>query len=141
MSKELTVVETAQELAVTKRDNYLLRKEGITRFVSRKANVMRTDSVTEFKGYIDSEGNASSNAGMYNAGLNTLVVKLFEKTKDQMSELELEAVTAIDLDIALAHDAGIKNKLTRKQIRDNAREIAKRGYANFKEKMKFLGIE
>ena len=77
MSKELTLTESVQELVVTKRDQYLLRREGITRFVSRKANVIRTESNTEFASYVDQDGKASSNPAMYNTSINKKIAALF----------------------------------------------------------------
>lgn len=140
MSKELTLTESVQELVVTKRDQYLLRREGITRFVSRKANVMRTESNTEFANYVDQDGKASSNPAMYNTSINKNTAALFGKTKDEMSELELQAVIAIDQDIAIAHETGVKNKLTREQIRKNAHRLCELGYENFKMKQQLLGV-
>lgn len=140
MSKELTLTESVQELVVTKRDQYLLRREGITRFVSRKANVMRTESNTEFANYVDQDGKASSNPAMYNTSINKKIAALFGKTKDEMSELELQAVIAIDQDIAIAHETGVKNKLTREQIRKNALRLCELGYETFKMKQQLLGV-
>lgn len=140
MSKELSIVESAQSLVVTKRDSYLLRKEGVTRFVSRKANVMRTESNTEFAGYVDYEGNGATSPARYNNGINTKITKLFKKTKDEMNEMELQAVTQIDQDIADAHKSGVANKLTREQIRKNAHRLCELGYEMFTLKKELLGV-
>ena len=139
-ANEIIKTETAQELAVTKRDKYLLAKEGVMRFVSRKANAMRTESNAHFSDYVDSEGNAATNSAMYNLNINKKITKLFGKSKDEMSELELQAVIAIDQDVAQAHETGIKNGLTRNQIKKNASRLCELGYENFKMKKQLLGI-
>lgn len=140
MSKELSILDTAKELVVTKRDNYLLRKEGIVRFVSRKANVMRTESNTIFSKYVDSTGKGSTNPARYNNGINKKISELFGKSKDEMNEMELQAVIAIDQDIAMAHETGTQHKLTREQIRKNAHRLCELGYETFKMKKQLLGV-
>ena len=141
MSKELTtsLVDSVKDLVVTRRDAFLVKKEGITRFISRKANVMRTESVVRFGSYVDEDGNASSGPAKYNMGLNSKIKKLFGVAKEDMKdELMLSVVTQIDSDIALAHETGIANKLTREQIRKNAHRLCELGFEHYEMKKKLL---
>lgn len=140
MSKELSVAELAQSLVVSKRDSYLLKKEGVARFLSRKANAMRTESNTKFSIYVDYEGKAATSPARYNNGINKKIAALFGKTKDEMNEMELQAVTVIDQDIADAHERGVEMKLTREQIRKNAHRLCELGFERYVEKMELLGV-
>ena len=141
MSQNVSVVQSAQELATTKRDKAILKREGVARFLMRKANVARTESVTDFAKYVDAKGNAASNAAKYNMGLNAKIQKLFGVSRDEMTdELMLSVVAQIDQDIAIAHETGIKHGLLREQIRKNAHRLCELGYENYERKKKLLGV-
>lgn len=141
MSQSLSVTQSAQELATTKRDKAILKRDGVARFLMRKANVVRTESVTEFAKYVDAQGNAASNAAKYNMGLNAKIQKLFGVSRDDMKdELMLSVVAQIDQDIAIAHETGIKHGLLREQIRKNAHRLCELGYENYEFKKKLLGV-
>lgn len=117
-----------------------IQKVGVSRYLAIKANTERTDSVTEFAKYIDKQGNASTNPARYNAGINAKIKKLFGLSVDDMrDETMLNAIAQINIDIAQAHKNGIKNKLSRREIRNQAHRLCELGYENYKAKQAILG--
>lgn len=135
----------SKSVAITPTEQHAIRQIkhlGIARYLSIKANTERTDSVTEFARYIDEQGNVSTNPARYNAGINAKIKKLFGLSVDEMKdETMLDAIAQINVDIARVHTNGMKNKLSRREIRNQAHRLCELGYENYKMKHSILGAE
>lgn len=135
MTQAVSTIVSTNQKALTQ-----IKHLGITRYLSIKANTERTDSVTEFAKYTDQQGNVSTNPAKYNAGINAKLKKLFGFSVDEMKdELMLNAIIQINQDIALVHKNGMREKLTRREIRNRVHRLCEIGYENYKMKKSLLG--
>ena len=100
-----------------------IKKDGLVRYLSKRANVERRELITEFFNYVGCDGvAATSKAGLAKA-ISTAIKKAYGCGVDEMDEQQLISLIGLDESIAQTIKAGMDKKLPRFEIRNKIKAL------------------
>ncbi len=118
MSKKEVVVISAEQKALQQ-----IEKEGVVRYLSRRANLERKAKITEFAAYVGSDGIASSSPNGFAIFISSEIKKAFGCPIKEMSDEMLSAVIGVETSINQIIDNGKKQQLPRIEIRQRITDL------------------
>ena len=118
MSKKEIAVISSEQKALQQ-----IEKEGVVRYLSRRANLERKAKITEFAAYVGSDGIASSSSNGFAIFISSEIKKAFGCPIKEMSNEMLSAVICIETSINQIIDNGKKQQLPRIEIRQRITDL------------------
>jgi phosphatidylserine/phosphatidylglycerophosphate/cardiolipin synthase-like enzyme len=103
----------------------LIQKEGITRYLSRQANVERRNKIREFDSYVGSDGKGSTSPAGMAISIARAIKDSFGVAVAEMNEWQLNQLIMLENSAIQIIENGMKANLPRVEIRQRIFDVIK----------------
>jgi phosphatidylserine/phosphatidylglycerophosphate/cardiolipin synthase-like enzyme len=103
----------------------LIQKEGITRYLSRQANVERRNKIREFDSYVGSDGKGSTSPAGMAISIDRAIKDSFGVAVAEMNEWQLNQLIMLENSAIQIIENGMKANLPRVEIRQRIFDVIK----------------
>lgn len=114
--------------ALVSSENHALKiiaKEGITRYLSRQANVERRNKIREFDSYVGSDGKGSTSSAGLSISIARAIKESFGVAVAEMNEWQLNQLIMLENSAIQIIENGMKANLPRIEIRQRIFDVIK----------------
>lgn len=103
----------------------IIEKEGVTRYLSRQANVERRNKIREFDSYVGSDGKGSTSSAGLSISIARAIKESFGVAVAEMNELQLNQLIMLENSAIQIIENGMKANLPRIEIRQRIFDVIK----------------
>ena len=103
----------------------IIAKEGITRYLSRQANVERRNKIREFDSYVGSDGKGSTSSAGLSISIARAIKESFGVAVAEMNEWQLNQLIMLENSAIQIIENGMKANLPRIEIRQRIFDVIK----------------